>query len=88
MRVGWHGVLQSFADGLKLVFKEDIIVTGADRFLFKLAPFIVVMGAFAGFAVLPWGDGLVVSDLNIGAPLCHRDHVVRGDRHSHGRLGV
>ena len=66
MRVGWHGVLQSFADGLKLVFKEDIIVTGADRFLFKLAPFIVVMGAFAGFAVLPWGDGLVVSDLNIG----------------------
>ena len=66
MRVGWHGVLQSFADGLKLVFKEDIIVTGADRFLFKLAPFIVVMGAFASFAVLPWGDGLVVSDLNIG----------------------
>ena len=71
MRVGWHGVLQSFADGLKLVFKEDIIVTGADRFLFKLAPFIVVMGAFAGFAVLPWGvlpsgEGLVVSDLNIG----------------------
>ncbi len=66
MRVGWHGVLQSFADGLKLVFKEDIIVTGADRFLFKLAPFIVVMGAFAGFAVLPWGDGLGVSDLNIG----------------------
>ena len=66
MRVGWHGVLQSFADGLKLLFKEDIIVGGADRFLFKLAPFIVVMGAFAGFAVLPWGDGLVVSDLNIG----------------------
>ncbi len=66
MRVGWHGVLQSFADGLKLLFKEDIIVGGADRFLFKLAPFIVVMGAFAGFAVLPWGDGLVVSDLDIG----------------------
>ena len=71
MRVGWHGVLQSFADGLKLLFKEDIIVGGADRFLFKLAPFIVVMGAFAGFAVLPWGvlpsgEGLVVSDLNIG----------------------
>ena len=71
MRVGWHGVLQSFADGLKLLFKEDIVVSGADTFLFKLAPFIVVMGAFAGFAVLPWGvlpsgEGLVVSDLNIG----------------------
>ncbi len=66
MRVGWHGVLQSFADGLKLLFKEDIIVDGADRFLFKLAPFLVVMGAFSAFAVLPWADGLVVSDLNIG----------------------
>ncbi len=66
MRVGWHGVLQSFADGIKLLFKEDIIVLGADRILFKLAPFVVVMGAFAAFAVLPWGEGLVVSNLNIG----------------------
>jgi len=66
MRVGWHGVLQSFADGLKLLVKEDIIVGGADRFLFKLAPFLVVMSAFSAFAVLPWGDGLVISDLNIG----------------------
>ncbi len=66
MRVGWHGVLQSFADGIKLVFKEDIIVNGADRFLFKLAPFLVLMGAFSAFAVLPWHTGLVVSDLNIG----------------------
>ena len=66
MRVGWHGVLQSFADGIKLLFKEDIIVVGADRILFKLAPFVVVMGAFAAFAVLPWGEGLVVANLNIG----------------------
>jgi NADH-quinone oxidoreductase subunit H len=66
MRVGWHGVLQSFADGIKLLFKEDIIPLGADRLLFKLAPILVIMGAFASFAVLPWGAGLVVSDLNIG----------------------
>lgn len=66
MRVGWHGVLQSFADGIKLLFKEDIIPEGADRPLFKLAPILVIMGAFAAFAVVPWGDGLVVSDLNIG----------------------
>ncbi|HXV61433.1 MAG TPA: NADH-quinone oxidoreductase subunit NuoH [Vicinamibacteria bacterium] len=66
MRVGWHGVLQSFADGIKLVFKEDIIPEGADRTLFKIAPFLVTMGAFAAFAVVPWGPGLVVSDLNIG----------------------
>jgi NADH-quinone oxidoreductase subunit H len=66
MRVGWHGVLQSFADGIKLLFKEDIIPEGADRQLFRIAPVLVVMGAFAAFAVVPWGDGLIISDLNIG----------------------
>jgi NADH-quinone oxidoreductase subunit H len=66
MRVGWHGVLQSFADGIKLLFKEDIIPTEGDRILFRLAPYLVVAGSFAAFAVIPWGDGLVVSNLNIG----------------------
>ncbi len=66
MRVGWHGVLQSFADGIKLFFKEDIIPEKADRFLFRFAPYLVVVGTFAAFAVLPWGDGLVISDMNIG----------------------
>jgi len=66
MRVGWHGVLQSFADGIKLLFKEDIIPEGADRPLFRIAPVLVIMGAFAAFAVVPWGNGLVISDLNIG----------------------
>ncbi len=66
MRVGWHGVLQSFADGIKLLFKEDIIPAGGDKPLFRLAPYLVVAGSFAAFAVIPWGDGLVVSDLNIG----------------------
>jgi NADH-quinone oxidoreductase subunit H len=66
MRVGWHGVLQSFADGIKLLLKEDIIPENVDRPLFKLAPALVVAGTFAAFAVIPWGAGLVVSDLNIG----------------------
>ncbi len=66
MRVGWHGVLQSFADGIKLLFKEDIIPEGADRMLFRIAPVLVIMGAFAAFAVVPWGHGLIISDLNIG----------------------
>jgi NADH-quinone oxidoreductase subunit H len=66
MRVGWHGVLQSFADGIKLIFKEDIIPENADRPLFKLAPYLVVVGTFAAFAVIPWGADLVLSDLNIG----------------------
>ena len=66
MRVGWHGVLQSFADGIKLLFKEDIIPPEGDKPLFRLAPYLVVAGTFAASAVIPWGDGLVVSDLNIG----------------------
>jgi len=66
MRVGWHGVLQSFADGIKLLFKEDIIPAQGDAILFRIAPYLVVAGAFAAFAVIPWGEGLVVSDLNIG----------------------
>lgn len=66
MRVGWHGVLQSFADGIKLLFKEDITPEKADKLLFRLAPYLAVAGAFAGFAVIPWDEGLVVSDLNIG----------------------
>jgi len=39
-RVGWHGLLQPIADGLKLFFKEDIIVTAADKVVYHLAPFI------------------------------------------------
>ncbi len=66
MRVGWHGVLQSFADGIKLLFKEDIIPENADRFLFRLAPYLVIAGTLAAFAVVPWGEGLVVSNLDIG----------------------
>ena len=66
MRVGWHGVLQSFADGIKLLLKEDIIAEDVDRPLFKLAPALVVAGTFAAFAVIPWGADLVISDLNIG----------------------
>ncbi|MBI2372318.1 MAG: NADH-quinone oxidoreductase subunit NuoH [Deltaproteobacteria bacterium] len=63
---GWHGWAQSIADGIKLLQKEDIIPAGADRTLFRMAPFIVFVGSFAAFAALPFGAGLIVSDLNIG----------------------
>ncbi len=67
MRVGgWHGWSQTLADGIKLLLKEDIIPTAADRLLFKLAPAIVFAGAFAIFVTLPFGEELIVSDLNIG----------------------
>ncbi len=65
-RVGPEGVLQFMADGLKLVTKEDSIPEGADRFLFRLAPYLVVMGAFMSFVTIPFGKVFVVADLNIG----------------------
>ncbi len=63
---GWHGWSQTIADGIKLLLKEDIIPAAADRFLFKLAPLIVFIAAFASFVVLPFSASSIVSDLNIG----------------------
>lgn len=63
---GWHGWSQTIADALKLVLKEDIIPTAADRKLFRLAPYLVFIGSLAGFAVLPFAANLIGSDLNIG----------------------
>lgn len=64
-RVGPQGLLQFLADGLKLLAKEDVIPSSADKPIFRIAPIIVFMGAFAGFAVLPFGYGLVAADMNI-----------------------
>lgn len=65
-RVGPVGILQFLADGIKLILKEDIIPAKADRFLFVLAPYLVFIGSFAAFVVIPFGVGLIASDLNIG----------------------
>ncbi len=46
MRVGWHGLLQPIADGLKLFMKEDIIPSKADKIVFVLAPIMVLVPAF------------------------------------------
>ncbi len=67
MRVGgWHGWAQSFADLLKLIQKEDIIPANADRFLFRLAPFIMFAASYAAFAVLPFSSSFIGSNLDIG----------------------
>ena len=60
------GVLQPVADGLKLVFKEDIIPAKADKWLFTLGPIIVVIPAFLSYLIVPFGQNLVITDLNIG----------------------
>jgi NADH-quinone oxidoreductase subunit H len=56
LRVGWHGLLQPIADGIKLFFKEDIVVTSANKFIYILAPMIVMIAACASIAVVPFGD--------------------------------
>ena len=75
MRVGPHGLLQPIADGLKLMLKEDIVPSGADRAIFTMAPIITLIPAFIVFAVIPFGPsfelfgrevGFYITDLNIG----------------------
>jgi len=66
MRVGYHGLLQPIADGLKLFFKEDIIPAQADKPIFYLSPVISVFTAMAALAVLPFFKGFVIANINIG----------------------
>jgi NADH-quinone oxidoreductase subunit H len=64
--VGPFGLLQPLADGLKLFFKETIIPSGANRVVFVMAPMITFSLALAAWAVIPLGEGIVVSNINVG----------------------
>jgi NADH-quinone oxidoreductase subunit H len=66
MRVGPHGLLQPIADALKLLLKEDIIPTDADRGLFWFAPMISTVTGLTAFAMLPLARNLYVADVNVG----------------------
>lgn len=65
-RVGFKGLLQPFADVFKLLAKEIIIPAKSNKFLFFLGPIMVLVPAFVCWAVIPFDDGLVLADLNIG----------------------
>ena len=66
-RVGPIGILQSLADGLKLLTKEDLVPPFGDQFLFRLAPYLAFAPAFAAFLALPFGPNLVAAPgLNVG----------------------
>ncbi len=74
-RIGPFGLLQPIADGLKLFFKEDIIVPHANRLIYIFAPTVIVITALVSYAVIPFGDSftilgqkvdLVVADVNVG----------------------
>lgn len=60
------GVLQPVADGLKLVFKEDIFPAKSDPWLFTLGPILVVIPVFLSYLIVPFGQNLVITDLSIG----------------------
>ncbi|MEK8090315.1 NADH-quinone oxidoreductase subunit NuoH [Thermithiobacillus plumbiphilus] len=63
-RVGPKGWLQPIADGIKLLMKEVIVPTDASRFLFLLAPILAIAPALAAWAVVPFGEGMVVADID------------------------
>jgi NADH-quinone oxidoreductase subunit H len=65
-RVGPHGLLQPIADAVKLMMKEDIIPTAADRTVFNLAPIVFLVPCLLIFATIPFAPALGVADLNIG----------------------
>lgn len=66
MRVGPWGVLQVFADVLKMLIKEIFFVDKADKLLYAIAPFLVIIASVCTFSFLPWNKGADVLDFNVG----------------------
>ena len=64
--VGPFGLLQPFADALKLLSKETILPAGADKVTFVIAPMLTFVLALVAWAVIPFGDALVIADINVG----------------------
>ena len=65
-RVGPFGLLQPIADAIKLIQKEALQPNNADSIMFTLAPIVIFIPAILAFAVLPWGEHMVLADLNVG----------------------
>ncbi|GAB6184066.1 NADH-quinone oxidoreductase subunit NuoH [Thermodesulfovibrio hydrogeniphilus] len=66
MEVGPHGILQPLADFIKIFFKEDIVPAQADKFLFRVAPLIVLVFSIVNLTVIPFTHGFILADLNVG----------------------
>ena len=65
-RVGFYGLLQPIADGVKLLFKEIILPTRSNHYLFMVAPILAIGPAFAAWAVIPFDQGFVLANINVG----------------------
>lgn len=66
MEVGPHGLLQPIADFIKIFFKEDVIPLNAERFIFQIAPIIVLVFTMINLTVIPFDRNFILADLNIG----------------------
>src|SRR6478736_6641404 len=64
--VGYYGLLQAFADALKLLLKEYVAPTQANIILFFLGPMITLIFALLGYLVVPYGSGIFISDYSLG----------------------
>lgn len=65
-RVGPFGLMQSVADAMKLLSKEDVVPSGADKALHFIAPVLVLGFSLMVWAVIPWGPGIAIADINVG----------------------
>lgn len=65
-RVGPYGILQFIADGIKLVSKEDIIPAKVEKWGFRLAPYLTFIPAIIAFSPIPFGQGLIITDVRVG----------------------
>ncbi len=66
MKVGWHGLLQPFADFVKLFFKEDVIPAAGDRAVFQVAPMISLFATISALAAIPFFEGFFMANVNVG----------------------
>jgi NADH:ubiquinone oxidoreductase subunit H len=64
--VGYYGLLQAFADALKLILKEYVAPTQANSILFFFGPIITLGFSLLGYGVIPYGPGLVINDMELG----------------------
>jgi len=64
--VGYYGILQPFADALKLILKETVIPSQSNKILFYLAPVLTLVFSLLGWGIIPFGQGLALSDFSIG----------------------